>query len=263
MLRLLVALAIMFPSFAYGYECSREIDRISREIGIPVYCNINSIPNMSSDIVATNPSQSLIDTFESSFAKFVYSYNRQFLKKYASSMNFVSNLFYDGSRVGGLSNGKYIYISLKNYDSERLDTFYLRALNHEFSSNIYRFLSIRERNEWAAISNSYDTSSEYEHRCLSNGNFYRQNDTRILREGFLSYYAITNPENDFNVYAERLFGGDDNLKNYAKYYPKVKIKLELIKKIYIKYGFVGIFPDETWQTTTTILVYHHSPARGH
>jgi hypothetical protein len=236
---------MIIPSVAYGYECSREIDRISKEIEIPIYCNINSIPNMPSDIAATNPSRTLIDAFEPSFTKFIYSYNRDFLKKYASSMNFVSNLFYDGSRVGGLSNGKYFYISLKSYDPDYLDTFYLRALNHEFSSNIYRFLSLKDRLEWANISNAYDTSSEYERKCLSSGTFYRQNDTKILREGFLSYYSVTNPENDFNVYAERLFGGDDNLKNYARYYPKIKIKLDLIKKIYKKSGFVGIFPDET------------------
>jgi hypothetical protein len=106
-------------------------------------------------------------------------------------------------------------------------------------------MTYREKNEWLSISNSYDNSSEYMAKCLNSTTFYRQNSETILRQGFLSNYGLTCPENDFNVYAERLFGKDENLKVWMRNYPKVKEKVDLMKKLYRKAGFKGNFPDET------------------
>lgn len=245
MLRLLTVLVLMFPSLAYGYECSREIDRISKEIQIPIYCNVYSMPFIPSTIDGTTPNQSLINEFEYSFTNFIATYNKEFLKKFASSMNFLHNLKYEGQNVGGLSNGRYVFINLKSYDSDYVNTFYARALNHELSSGVYRSLSYKETQEWISISNSYDFSSDYLNKCLNGTTFYRQASEIILGKGFLSNYGLTCPENDFNVYAERLFGRDEDLKVWIKKYPKVKIKIDLMKKIYRKAGFTGKFPDET------------------
>jgi len=245
MFRFLVILAIMFPNFAYGYECSREIDLAATQTGIQFYCRVSSIPYMASNINAENAPQTMINDVEYPLKVFVDSYNKEFLKRFAKSINLVYNLTYNNSKVGGLSNGSVVYINLNDYSYDYKNTFYSRALNHEFSSNLYRALSYKEKDEWMKISNSYDSSEEYMSKCLTNGTFYRQNDKNILKAGFLSYYALTNPENDFNVYAERLFGKDNNLKNYAQNYPKVKAKLELMKKFYRTYGFTKNFPDET------------------
>ena len=86
MFKFLVILALMFPSFAYGFECSREIDLASTQTGIQFYCRVSSIPYMASNIDAENAPQTMINDVEYSLKVFVDSYNKEFLKRFAKSI---------------------------------------------------------------------------------------------------------------------------------------------------------------------------------
>jgi hypothetical protein len=52
-------------------------------------------------------------------------------------------------------------------------------------------------------------------------------------EGFLSGYALTNPENDFNVYAEQVFSNPDHVRGLARKYETVRRKLDLFIRLYV------------------------------
>jgi hypothetical protein len=51
--------------------------------------------------------------------------------------------------------------------------------------------------------------------------------------GFLSGYALTNPENDFNVYAEHVFTNPDRVRDLARKYETVRRKLDLFVRLYV------------------------------
>lgn len=54
-----------------------------------------------------------------------------------------------------------------------------------------------------------------------------------METGFLSAYGATNLENDFNVYAEKMFTEPDNLARLAGQYPLVRRKLDFVRETYV------------------------------
>jgi len=62
-------------------------------------------------------------------------------------------------------------------------------------------------------------------------------------DGFLSPYGATNPENDFNVYAETVFLNPSHVATQAEKHPIVAKKLALLMEAYIQLDarFEGVF----------------------
>jgi hypothetical protein len=50
--------------------------------------------------------------------------------------------------------------------------------------------------------------------------------------GFLSAYGGTNPENDFNVYAEKIFTEPEKVAGLARAHPLVHRKLDFVMGVY-------------------------------
>lgn len=50
--------------------------------------------------------------------------------------------------------------------------------------------------------------------------------------GFLTTYGATNPENDFNTYAEKVFADVERLKSMARGQDLIKRKLRFVLEIY-------------------------------
>jgi hypothetical protein len=55
-----------------------------------------------------------------------------------------------------------------------------------------------------------------------------------LATGFLSAYGGTNPENDFNVYAEKIFTEPATVARLAREHPLVRRKLEFVMAVYVR-----------------------------
>ena len=75
--------------------------------------------------------------------------------------------------------------------------------------------------------------------------FSRETNQKLLDEGFVYNYGKTNPENDFNTYAELLFTDPQKFKSFANSSSLVRKKLNYLKNIYRNAGYTGKFPDET------------------
>jgi hypothetical protein len=54
-----------------------------------------------------------------------------------------------------------------------------------------------------------------------------------LETGFLSAYGATNLENDFNVYAEKMFTEPDGLAQLARQHPLIRRKLDFVRAAYV------------------------------
>ena len=55
---------------------------------------------------------------------------------------------------------------------------------------------------------------------------------RWYRSGLLNEYAASSPENDFNVYAGAVLGGDGRVWILAEQYPRIRRKLHLVEEFY-------------------------------
>jgi hypothetical protein len=245
--KLLILILLLIPSLSFAYECNKEIDSISKQYKIKIICNTEQIPNgfirnVSGKTITRNY---LLDDFYPLLKTFLEIYPKQFLQKRIQFIGLFEDLTLDGNFVGGLTNGKHIYIRIGDYGS-KTSKFYLMALNHEFSSNVFKTATFHKIYSWNKLSEKYyDRSNEFFLKNVKNYDFSRQNNSTILSQGFVFFYGKTDEENDFNTYAECLFRNDLNLKLYSNKYPIIKQKLDLLKEFYREAGFTGNFPDET------------------
>ena len=245
--KILILISLLAPSLSLAYDCNKEIDFISKQYKIKIICNPEQVPNgfarnVSGKIVTR---KYLLQDFYPLLKTFLETYPKQFLQKRIEFIGLFEDLTLDDNSVGGLTNGKRIYIHIGDYGS-KTSSFYLMALNHEFSSNIYKSARLSKIYSWDKLSEKYyDKSNEFFLKNIKDFDFSRQNNSKILSQGFVFFYGKTYEENDFNTYAECLFRNDSNLKIYADKYPIIKQKLDLLKQFYTEAGFIGNFPDET------------------
>lgn len=245
MLKLLIILVLLIPNVCFSYECNREIDSLSSQYGVKILCDIEKI-SFPSGFAAEQAAKYKLNNAMTAIRSFLTSYDYGFISKNISHINLVNNLRVSNVEVGGLSNGRDIYLNVKSYSSSRYEIdSYIETLHHEFSSNIYRKISYSQRNTWKSISDSYDYSRDYYFRCLEDASFSDSTSQRILDLGYIVNYALTNEENDFNVYAERLFTRSNILLSNVNNHSLVRKKLNYLKGIYRNFGFSGKFPDET------------------
>jgi hypothetical protein len=61
-----------------------------------------------------------------------------------------------------------------------------------------------------------------------------EGDDPVPATGFVSAYGMTNPENDFNMYAEKLFTDSGALSRLADRYPLVRTKLQFVIDRYVE-----------------------------
>lgn len=243
MFRIILFLLLLLPANVFAYECNKEIDKLSSEYEIPIICKKSSVGNKKPAQQFDEVEELLLQDTSKVFASFLRSYEKKFIKSKLEKIYIFSNIKYRGSRVAGLSNGQEIWISIKEYAI----IFYthihlLETLHHEFSSNIYR--NYPQRHLWSELSD-YGDDDILLNKCLNDINFSTSTSPKLLSQGFLINYSKTNEENDFNVFAEYLFTKNELLLEAKKTYPKINLKLEMLKRFYRNAGYTGKFPDET------------------
>ncbi len=136
-------------------------------------------------------------------------------------------MYFDDMPAGGAYHNSWIIVASTtdpmgepNYNSA------LYGVHHELSSFIYlkSFVFIRS---WAELMpEGWLDKMTYKEVLSSN------NQPVDYQNGFLSNYATTTMENDFNTYAEFVFARSDELIELAKTYPMVAKKLRLFIDAY-------------------------------
>ena len=59
-------------------------------------------------------------------------------------------------------------------------------------------------------------------------------DSELLKQGLLTYYSQTSPENDFNTYAEIVFSEPKMMSSFCSAYKRIEHKYEHVKAFYLK-----------------------------
>lgn len=182
--------------------------------------------------------------FSKLLPRFFQSYPVAIIQNDLQAIKLSAALEFHGVSYGGTSHGATLYLTSTGHANGYTDEYIAQLFHHEFSSLLMRKYPFPVK-QWTA-SNQPDFT-------------YAKNTTEILRSiredrdmtgnealyknGFLSKYAMSTLENDFNTYAETLFTDPMQLARLVKTYPKIKQKYQLLKRFYlgIDPGFLPVF----------------------
>ena len=238
----LILLSLLIPTVANAYECTKQIKSLAREYEINISCDPRSYAYNSS-IHGEQSEYYLLNNFSPYLKSFLDSYPKDFVKKNIKNLYLATNLLMNSYPVAGLSDGKNIWVKTMIYNGTNKQ-FYFIVLHHEFSSNILKN-DYADQRQWKIFSiANYDESLSFFKENLTNYEFSRSVNHQLLEEGFINNYAKTNPENDFNTYAETLFTNPEKMKTLSLKFKIIDRKLSFLKDVYRKNGFTGKFPDE-------------------
>ncbi|MEY4580088.1 MAG: hypothetical protein RL701_4791 [Pseudomonadota bacterium] len=156
-------------------------------------------------------------------------YPRGFVATLIRAIFICGELRMGGVRAGGTAGPAWIVLAAapdRNAASLR-ETGYL-GVHHELSSLVL-YHTPSTNTDWLALE-SKDANFVLEAgAALARGDDSNPDPAT----GFLSAYGATNPENDFNTYAEKMFSEPDNLARLAEKYEVVRRKLAAVRDAYV------------------------------
>lgn len=158
-------------------------------------------------------------------------YPSNLIKNEVSNVYLVGNIFSGRASFYGTNSRTNLYIASK--DNNEIE----KTFHHEFSSILLRNNPQHfDKYSWSKLnSESLSTSSE---NAMRSGFTSLDFNEKLLSKGYLSDYSLSNMENDFNMYAERLFAGEKEFWEIVDKYPKVKEKTDLVIDFYNKLDHV-------------------------
>jgi hypothetical protein len=113
-------------------------------------------------------------------------------------------------------------------------TFLADSFHHEFSS-IVRNQVLFNVSDWTATNPqnfSYATMEQYKRIMAQPGSV--ECDETLHKNGFVSLYGTTSLDNDWNTYAERVFGHPEDFAGQIKRFPRMQAKTRQMLDIYSK-----------------------------
>lgn len=239
-----IIIMLVIPSTAFGWECSEKLDYLSQQTGTNIFCKISSI-EQNKKVKITEAEQYMIDRSYPAIKIFLSSYDNKILRNKIKQILLFKKIYYLDSEVGGLSDGSTIWLCLDDYAEYKMPQVYVKILHHEFSSNIYKSTPLYQRFAWKNINYMYNDSIEFLKKCLNNFSYCEETSEKLLRNGYIKNYSLTNDENDFNVFAETLFTHPQKMILLKQKYPFIDKKLTKLKEFYRDAGFSKKFPDES------------------
>jgi len=174
---------------------------------------------------ADSPDRFKIATDTTEIKLAVSKYPQNLIQKEIRNIYLVGNLRFSGVYFTGTISDNVLYIASKaNKDIQR-------TFHHEFSSILLRnYAPFSFETKWKKISpellNCKSTTA------IKNGYFSLEHNATLLNKGYLSAYSLSNWENDFNMYAEYIFSGDQHFWNLVDDYPLIKKKTKLVIDFY-------------------------------
>ncbi len=160
-------------------------------------------------------------------------YPKEVLQPNLKRVYILRTMSFFGMTYGGTNSLDTVYLSNRGVDYGYTDLYIEESFHHEFSSILLR--NNRRSLDIRAWTNCNDPEVKYQ----GNGTDALQSgmaDTRYRDEwhdlGFLAQYATASVEEDFNMMAEGMFGGDPRFWRAVDKFPRIRKKFDLILKFY-------------------------------
>ena len=188
------------------------------------------------------------------FANEFLLYPASVLKRNLDNAYIVDDLILGGSKAGGTysldKRSLYLSNSFKNNNPTWLKKRYLtRKIHHEISSVLmknYHFDTILWRTAMGE-GFQYEIDKDPLYQWMFIGGYIEpdefSSEKELLQRGLLRQYAETGVENDFNTYAEVIFGEPKRMRKLIRDYPIIARKYQVFKEFYMSIdpGFGPVF----------------------
>lgn len=237
-LLLVVGSALLSGQWLYETQRARQLaQRITAESGIEIgYGEPASFwvePYTAEDALAPGLAMQAVDTHSALIAMdgieaALQQYPRGFVSRFVSAIFICGELRMGGARAGGTAAPAWIILAAPpDIGDEAIRLTAYLGVHHELSSYVLR-QDASTMETWAAFAPRAARFVPEANAALA-----RQNDPEPdPAEGFLSAYGATNAENDFNVYAEKIFSEPQDVLDLARRYPLVERKLDFVLATY-------------------------------
>ena len=173
----------------------------------------------------------------------LHKYPTSLIKSDLHAIALSSSLSLYGIEYGGSNSGKRIYMTVLSAEQGYTDEYIRRTIHHEFSSILIRDhkFPLKEWREALPDGVKYNDSIDKEVKTIEAGRDISLASSKLLEQGFLSSYGLTNYINDVNTYAELLFVDPNELKRLSDKYKTIRVKYDLLidfyKNLDIKYNW--------------------------
>lgn len=118
------------------------------------------------------------------------------------------------------------------------EQFFRESFHHEFSSLLLHQHDFPWEEWMKAIPKGFRYLSETEEALNKEleaieAGWTEERPKHLLEQGILHAYGRTNPENDFNLYAELLMTRPEMIQEWSSEYPRIRAKCELVVRFYL------------------------------
>ena len=162
-----------------------------------------------------------------SLSKELDKYDSSFLENHIEEVYFAQKIIVDGHRFGGIRS---------RFDLERVMIMHPIVFHAEFSSILFfKYKNIFPKKEWKKI-NPLFTYTENSDQVIDSPDYPNKPfaNPELLQKGFITRYATTSVENDYNEIYKALYLRQARLFENCGKYPKLKQKTDLTIKFLSK-----------------------------
>ncbi len=172
--------------------------------------------------------------------QFLAAYDSAVIRNNLTDIYLLGDLNCYGQPYGGTNSTSSVYVRVGTRASGYTDRIVLSTTHEEFSSILFRKY-VFPRAAWQSLNGDYGYPNDST-LILDEPGLRSVAPDDLLASGFLTSYAASSMENDFNEYAGWLFVWPDQLCGYSSMYPAIEKKAMLASAFY-----KSIQPDmEAW-----------------
>lgn len=163
--------------------------------------------------------------------KFAAAYNPDVLRKNLTDIYLLSDLHCFDREFGGTNSTSSVYLRVGTRADGYTDRVLLATLHEEFSSILFRQYDF-PTGVWQELSGGEYAYPNNSVEILGEAGLKEVASEDLLRRGFLTRYAASSLENDYNEYAGWMFVWPDLLCNYGSHYPTIQAKASMVNAFY-------------------------------
>jgi hypothetical protein len=222
-----------------AFACLIAADSNDPRTGTPIKCQLDAemFPTawQTAEIKPTAVAVDKLEAFRSQICaeEALKHYPVELVKKNLKAVYYAKELSFYGVQFGGTNSLDTIYLANRGEQAGFTGEYLVNAFHHEFSSILLRNYWERfDEEAWIAANAPGVGYREGGVIAIRDG----MSDTRFKPrhnvDGFLNEYGNASLEEDFNTFAEALFGSDRTFWTLVDRYPRLAKKKDLIVAFY-------------------------------
>ncbi len=221
--------------------CLIAADSNDPRTGTPIKCELDAgmfpqswqTPEIKATALAVDKSEAFRSQICAEVA--LKHYPVELVRKNLKAVYFAKELSFYGVQFGGTNSQDTIYIANRGERAGYTGEYLVSAFHHEFSSILLRnFWDKFDEEAWVAANGPGAVYREGGVIAIRDGMSDTTFKAKYNVDGFLNEYGSASLEEDFNTFAEALFGSDRTFWTLVDRYPRLAKKKDVIVAFYTR-----------------------------